>query len=214
MMYACPSAKSTSSWRRVSGVERKWTHYYFRHKLKGKWPNTESFPFRLIYSRRKWDIQRLTNNEERKQDGRWENTKGNADKYGGKVVKERRAEKRKGKAKRRERRGEEKHTLKAKLNSMVWVRLRTIPTERPPLVGGLPTFTDRGCHVVSVTDPYCRILGFLDRSRYFFLSSSSSVVLTRLSGPRSISNVSWMNGLCRNVNIKYRRSVYSELLSN
>jgi hypothetical protein len=28
-------------------------------------------------------------------------------------------------------------------------------------------FTDRGCHVVSVTDPYCRILGFLDRSRYF-----------------------------------------------
>jgi hypothetical protein len=37
--------------------------------------------------------------------------------------------------------------------------------------------------VVSVTDPYGRILGFLDRSRYF-LSSSSSVVLTRLSGPR------------------------------
>jgi hypothetical protein len=32
--------------------------------------------------------------------------------------------------------------------------------------------------VVSVTDPYCRTLGFLDRSRYFFLSSSSSVVLT------------------------------------
>jgi hypothetical protein len=23
------------------------------------------------------------------------------------------------------------------------------------------------CHVVSVTDPYGRILGFLDRSRYF-----------------------------------------------
>jgi hypothetical protein len=30
------------------------------------------------------------------------------------------------------------------------------------------TFADRGCHVVSVTDPYGRILGFLDRSRYFF----------------------------------------------
>jgi hypothetical protein len=30
-------------------------------------------------------------------------------------------------------------------------------------------FADRGCHVVSVTDPYGRILGFLDRSRYFFL---------------------------------------------
>jgi hypothetical protein len=26
---------------------------------------------------------------------------------------------------------------------------------------------DKGCHVVSVTDPYGRILSFLDRSRYF-----------------------------------------------
>jgi hypothetical protein len=32
----------------------------------------------------------------------------------------------------------------------------------------VPTFVDRGCHVVSVTDSYGRILGFLDRSRYFF----------------------------------------------
>jgi hypothetical protein len=31
-----------------------------------------------------------------------------------------------------------------------------------------PTFVDRGCHVVSVKDSYCRILGFLDRSSYFF----------------------------------------------
>jgi hypothetical protein len=28
-------------------------------------------------------------------------------------------------------------------------------------------FADRGCHVVRVTDPYGRILVFLDRSRYF-----------------------------------------------
>jgi hypothetical protein len=28
-------------------------------------------------------------------------------------------------------------------------------------------FADRGCHAVSVTDPYGSILGFLDRSRYF-----------------------------------------------
>jgi hypothetical protein len=27
---------------------------------------------------------------------------------------------------------------------------------------------DRKCHVVNLTDPYGRILGFLDRSRYFF----------------------------------------------
>jgi hypothetical protein len=32
----------------------------------------------------------------------------------------------------------------------------------------VPTFTDKGCHVVSMTDPYCSILGFLDRSRYYF----------------------------------------------
>jgi hypothetical protein len=41
------------------------------------------------------------------------------------------------------------------------------PSDRrlsPKLV---PTFADRGCHVVSVTDPYGCSLGFLDRSRYF-----------------------------------------------
>jgi hypothetical protein len=48
----------------------------------------------------------------------------------------------------------------------------------------VPTSADRGCHVVSVTDPYGRILGFIDRSRYFS-SSSSSIILRRLSGPRS-----------------------------
>jgi hypothetical protein len=30
------------------------------------------------------------------------------------------------------------------------------------------TFADIGCHVVSMTDPYGRILAFLDRSPYFF----------------------------------------------
>jgi hypothetical protein len=33
--------------------------------------------------------------------------------------------------------------------------------------------------MVSVTDPYGCILGFLDRSRYFFFPSSSSVVHRR-----------------------------------
>jgi hypothetical protein len=41
----------------------------------------------------------------------------------------------------------------------------------------VPTFEDRGCYVVSMTDPYSRILGFS--------ASSSSIVLTRLSGPCS-----------------------------
>jgi hypothetical protein len=51
------------------------------------------------------------------------------------------------------------------------------PSDRRLSAKWLPTFADRECHVVSVTDPYCRILGFL--------SSSSLVGLTRLSGPRS-----------------------------
>jgi hypothetical protein len=51
---------------------------------------------------------------------------------------------------------------------MVGVRERNIPTERPPLVGKvIAKFADIGCHVVSVMDPYGRVLGFLDRSRYF-----------------------------------------------
>jgi hypothetical protein len=41
------------------------------------------------------------------------------------------------------------------------------PSDRRLSAKWLPTFVDRGCHVVSVTDPYGRILGFLDRSRYF-----------------------------------------------
>jgi hypothetical protein len=33
----------------------------------------------------------------------------------------------------------------------------------------MQTFADKGCHVLNVTDPYCQIQGFLDRSHYFFL---------------------------------------------
>jgi hypothetical protein len=51
---------------------------------------------------------------------------------------------------------------------MVWVRERTIPTELPPLVGEvMPTFADKGCHVISATDPYGLILDFLDKRCYF-----------------------------------------------
>jgi hypothetical protein len=32
----------------------------------------------------------------------------------------------------------------------------------------VPTFVDRGCHVVSATDSYSRILDFLGQSRYYF----------------------------------------------
>jgi hypothetical protein len=56
-----------------------------------------------------------------------------------------------------------------KKNSVASVRKRTIPTERPPLVSEVSAnFADRGFHMVSVTNPYCRILDFLDRSRCYF----------------------------------------------
>jgi CBS-domain-containing membrane protein len=41
------------------------------------------------------------------------------------------------------------------------------PSDRRLSAKLVPTFADRGCHVVSVMDPYGNILGFLDRSRYF-----------------------------------------------
>jgi CBS-domain-containing membrane protein len=41
------------------------------------------------------------------------------------------------------------------------------PSDRRLSANWLPTFADKACHVVSVTDPYGRIIGFLDRSRYF-----------------------------------------------
>jgi hypothetical protein len=54
-------------------------------------------------------------------------------------------------------------------NSLALVRERSISTDRPPLVGDVSTnFCGLVCHVVSVTNPYGRILGFLDRSRYYF----------------------------------------------
>jgi hypothetical protein len=53
---------------------------------------------------------------------------------------------------------------------VAWVSERTIPTERQPLVGEVSAnFCGlEGCRVVSVTDPWGGIRGFLDRSRYFF----------------------------------------------
>jgi hypothetical protein len=52
---------------------------------------------------------------------------------------------------------------------VVLVRKRTISTEQLPHVDEvIGKFADRGCRVVSETDPNGRILGFLDRSRYYF----------------------------------------------
>jgi hypothetical protein len=42
------------------------------------------------------------------------------------------------------------------------------PSDRRLSAKFVPTFADRGCRVVSATDSNGRILGFLDRSRYYF----------------------------------------------
>jgi hypothetical protein len=49
--------------------------------------------------------------------------------------------------------------------SVALVRVRIISAERPPFVGEV---TAERVIEVSATDPNGRILGFLDRSRYFF----------------------------------------------
>jgi hypothetical protein len=60
------------------------------------------------------------------------------------------------------------------------------------------TFAERGCHVVSVTDPYGRILGFLDRTLLLLLLLMTSDRLCglvvrglgyRSSGPASVPGV-------------------------
>jgi hypothetical protein len=47
----------------------------------------------------------------------------------------------------------------------------------------MPIFADRGCHMVSVTDPYCRIIGFLDRIRYFFFQVAPQLYSQRSVDP-------------------------------
>jgi hypothetical protein len=41
----------------------------------------------------------------------------------------------------------------------------------------VPTFADRGCHVVSATDPYSRILNFLDQ--LFITINSKSIYFSQ-----------------------------------
>jgi hypothetical protein len=48
----------------------------------------------------------------------------------------------------------------------------------------VPTFAGRGCYVVSATDSHGRSSRFSGPEPLLLFSSSSSVVITRLSGPR------------------------------
>jgi hypothetical protein len=42
-----------------------------------------------------------------------------------------------------------------------------LPSDRRLSAKLVPNCADRGCDVISVTDPYGRIIGFIGRSRYF-----------------------------------------------
>jgi hypothetical protein len=42
------------------------------------------------------------------------------------------------------------------------------PSDRGLSAKLVPTFAEGGCRVVSATDPYRHILGFLDWNRYYF----------------------------------------------
>jgi hypothetical protein len=62
-------------------------------------------------------------------------------------------------------------------DSVALVRDWTIPSDSHLSAKLVPTFSDRGCHVVSVTDPHGNIHGFLDRSHYFFFQVAPQLYL-------------------------------------
>jgi hypothetical protein len=63
--------------------------------------------------------------------------------------------------------------MKKKKTSVAWVRERTMPTQIPPFVSEIcANFWEYRVDVVSVTNPYGRILDFLDRSHYFFFQAA------------------------------------------
>jgi hypothetical protein len=77
-------------------------------------------------------------------------------------------------------------TLDSKLNSVVLVRERTISTERPPFVGEVNANFCSQRVPGGQRDRFLRPYSRLSRPEpLLFLPSSSSVVLTKLSGPRS-----------------------------
>jgi hypothetical protein len=78
----------------------------------------------------------------------------------------------------------------------------------------VPTFADRGSHMISVTDPYGHILGSLDRSRYFFFQIApqlysrgqvdpvSDPLLLRKSSSRPVRNINSYMRDYRNTTVK------------
>jgi hypothetical protein len=71
-------------------------------------------------------------------------------------------------------------------NSVALVRERIIPTDRPPIVSEVSAkFTDRVVSRSQRGGSTTAIISFSRPEPLLFLTSSSSIVLTRLSGTRS-----------------------------
>jgi hypothetical protein len=70
------------------------------------------------------------------------------------------------------------------LITLILVTIIKKPSDRRLSVKLVSTFADKGCHTVSVTDPHSNILGFLDRSCYFFFQVAPQLysLLLRKSG--------------------------------
>ena len=78
------------------------------------------------------------------------------------------------------------HFYVIKKNSVALFRERTIPTERPPPVGEVSAnFADRGVSLGQLNGSPRPLVSVFWIGAATFYSSSSSIDLTRLSGPRS-----------------------------
>jgi hypothetical protein len=71
--------------------------------------------------------------------------------------------------------------------ALLLFRKRTTPKKRPPLDGEISANCcgEKGYPVVSASGPYCLQSRFYKPEPLLFHSSSSTVILTNLSGPRS-----------------------------
>jgi hypothetical protein len=72
-------------------------------------------------------------------------------------------------------------------NSVAWVRRNELyrPSDRRLSAKLVPTLADRGCRVVSATNLPQSLISVFYTGAATVLSSSSSIILTRLSGPHS-----------------------------
>jgi hypothetical protein len=92
---------------------------------------------------------------------------------------------------------------------------RTLPIKRFRLSEKIvPTFADRGCRMVSATDLYGHILGFLDWSRYFFLQVTPQLYSRGRVDPVSDPLLLRKSGSARNRIRTSKSPIYHERFSS